>query len=130
MSDLIRFLSVADVLQIQVDTLKHEGGLAGLRDPGLLDAAVAMPRQQFGGALLHDGLPSMAAAYLFHIANNHAFLDGNKRAAAMAALVFLKVNGVEHLPAWEAMTAATLAVASGTFDKDAITLWFQTELRA
>ena len=84
----IRFLSVDDVLAIHEDTMEHEGGLAGVRDPGLLESAVLMPQQQFGGQYLHAGLGAMAAAYLFHIAQNHPFNDGNKRAAAMAALVF------------------------------------------
>src|SRR5436305_14520652 len=95
---LLRFLSVEDVLQIQDDTIGIEGGLRGVRDMGLLESAVLMPQQQFGGVYLHEGLGAMAAAYLFHIASNHPFLDGNKRAAAMSALIFLDVNGVADLP--------------------------------
>ena len=69
----IRFLSVEDVLAIHQNTIVKEGGLAGLRDAGLLESAVLMPQQQFGGEYLHRDLPSMASAYLFHIAQNHAF---------------------------------------------------------
>ena len=81
-----RFLSVEDVLLIQSDTLEHEGGLAGVRDFGLLESAVMMPRQQFGGVHLHRTLAEQAAAYLFHLCRNHPFNDGNKRAAVLAAL--------------------------------------------
>ena len=59
----IWFLSVDDVLAIHEDTIANEGGLAGIRDPGLLESAVLMPQQQFGGEHLHAGLPAMAAAY-------------------------------------------------------------------
>ena len=71
-----------------------------------------MPQQQFGGQYLHEGLAAMAAAYLFHIAQNHAFHDGNKRTAALAALVFLDVNGVEALPAPDALEEMTMRVAT------------------
>ncbi len=124
MSELITFLSVADGVQINTDTLRVEGGLQGVRDYGMLEAAVAMPRQKFEGAYLHDGPAEMAAAYLFHLANNHAFLDGNKRSAAMSALVFLHVNKVGPLPGSDDMTWVTLAVAAGEMGKQALTRWF------
>ena len=119
----IRFLSVDDVLAIHEDTIAHEGGLAGIRDPGLLESAVLMPQQQFGGEYLHDGLPAMAAAYLFHIAQNHAFQDGNKRTAALAALVFLEVNKVDSLPPPDALEKMTLDVAASRRGKEELTEW-------
>jgi death-on-curing protein len=125
MAQSIRFLSVDDVLAIHEDTIANEGGSAGLRDPGLLDSAVLMPQQQFGGAYLHDDLAAMAAAYLFHIASNHPFIDGNKRAAAMSALVFLDVNGVRRLPASGEMTEVTLKVASGQMAKSELIDWMR-----
>lgn len=124
MTPQIIFLSVADVVQIHTDTLRHEGGLDGIRDHGLLEAAAAMPRQKFNGDYLHDGPAAMAAAYLFHLANNHPFLDGNKRAAAMSALVFLTVNQVGVLPTSDEMTWVTLAVAAGDMNKTELTRWF------
>jgi death-on-curing protein len=124
-----RFLSVDDVLAIHEDTIGREGGLAGLRDPGLLESAVTMPQQRFAGAWLHPGLPAMAAAYLYHIASNHPFLDGNKRTAAMAALVFLDVNGRRKLPPPKALEQATLAVAAGTMTKARLIDWMKRQLR-
>ena len=122
------FLSVDDVLAIHEDTTAREGGSAGLRDPGLLDSAVLMPQQQFGGTYLHENLAAMAAAYLFHIASNHPFIDGNKRAAAMSSLVFLDVNGVRTQPSPPEMTDVTLRVASGQMSKTELTDWMRGQL--
>ncbi len=122
---MIVFLSVENVLQIHEDTIAIEGGLRGIRDLGLLESAVAMPRQQFGGDYLHDGVAAMAAAYLFHIASNHPFVDGNKRAAVLAALVFLDINRIDPLPDPDEMETATLDVARGALDKAALTRWFR-----
>lgn len=125
MSPRTQFLSVDDVLAIHENTIAVEGGAPGLRDPGLLESAVLMPQQQFGGQFLHEGLAAMAAAYLFHIAQNHAFYDGNKRAAALAALVFLQVNGVDDLPVPEELESATLSVAAGEMSKADLTAWMR-----
>jgi len=122
------FLSVEDVLVIHENTIAAEGGLAGLRDAGLLESAVLMPQQQFGGVYLHPDLPAMAAAYLFHIAQNHAFHDGNKRTAALASLVFLDANGVRTLPPPDALEETTLAVAVGDMSKDELTAWFKGQV--
>lgn len=122
------FLSVQDVLAIHEDTMRREGGLSGLRDPGLLEAAVLMPQQQFGGRYLHPGVAEMAAAYLFHICRNHAFNDGNKRVGVLAALIFLKVNGVEQLPEPDDLEAVTFEVASGERGKEELTEWFREEV--
>lgn len=129
MSDAeIRFLGVDDVLAIDADTIEHEGGSPGVRDPGLLEAAVLMPQQRFDGEYLHPGLPEMAAAHLFHIAQNHAFHDGNKRTAVLAALVFLTVNGVDSLPEPDDLERVTLAVAAGKVDKKELTDWWRGRL--
>lgn len=127
MRDIV-FLSVADVLLLHADTIDIDGGSYGVRDHGLLDAAVAMPRQQFGGNYLHEDLAAMAAAYLFHLAQNHPFIDGNKRAAVMAALSFLLVNGVESLPAPQELEITTLQVAAGELSKDALTQWMRSQI--
>ena len=92
---MVDFLTVADVLMLHAEQVDLYGGEQGVRDLGLLESAVAQPQAGFGGEYLHADLFEMAAAYLFHIVQNHPFLDGNKRAGAVAALVFLDVNGVE-----------------------------------
>ena len=125
-----RFLSVEDVLLIQADTLKHEGGLAGVRDMGLLESAVMMPRQQFGGAYLHRTLAEQAAAYLFHLCRNHPFNDGNKRAAVLSALVFLDANGAGPLPAPEPLERLTMRCAAGEIGKPEVTAFFRQHMRS
>jgi len=123
-----RFLSVEDVLVIHDNTIGVEGGAAGLRDAGLLESAVLMPQQQFNGDYLHKGLAAMAAAYLFHIAQNHAFFDGNKRTAVLAALVFLEINGVGALPEPDDLEEAMLAVAASEMSKDVLTDWMRAQI--
>jgi death-on-curing protein len=118
------------VLQLHQDTLEHEGGIAGIRDMGLLESAVATPRQELFGVVLHPDLASKAAAYLFHIASNHPFLDGNKRAAAMAALVFLHVNGAPRLPQPDELEEATMAVAAGRTSKADLVHWMRMRVGA
>ncbi len=121
----ITFLSVDDVLLLHTDTIDIVGGSHGVRDHGLLDAAVAMPRQQFGGEYLHEDLPAMAAAYMFHIAQNHPVVDGNKRAAVLSALAFLSVNGIQELPDPKDLESITFQVAAGELGKDVLTKWIR-----
>jgi death on curing protein len=111
------FLDVEDVLTIQAALLDEHGGQAGIRDRGLLESAVATPQVTFGGELLHEDLFAMAAAYAFHIAENQPFIDGNKRAAMGAALVFLDVNGVPVPEATDALHEAMIALAERRLDK-------------
>jgi len=111
------FLSLAEVLEIHRDQVERYGGDPGIRDLGLLQSALAMPAAGFGGSYLHTDLHEMAAAYLFHIARNHPFIDGNKRTGAVAALVFLSVNAVEFTADENALEKAVRSVAEGEWDK-------------
>jgi death-on-curing protein len=124
----VRFLSIANVLAIHADTIAEEGGSAGVRDIGLLESAVAMPQATYEGAYLHPGVAAMAAAYLFHLCQNHAFLDGNKRTAAFSTVLFLALNGIpdDVLPPESELEHRTLAVARGDMSKTDITLWLQS----
>lgn len=87
------FLDVEHVEALHAIGLRYAGGSAGVRDRGALESAVMRPRATFGGAPLYPTLAGMAAALLEGVARNHPFLDGNKRAAFLAALSFLEVNG-------------------------------------
>ena len=87
------FLTFDDVLALHADRIEKYGGSLGLRDAGGLSSALGMASATFGGAFLHPTLAEMAAAYLFHISQAHAFVDGNKRVALAAALAFLALNG-------------------------------------
>ena len=112
-------------MRIHERVLARDGGLAGIRDGGMLSAAVMMPQQGFGGQYFHEDLAAMAAAYLFHLCKNHPFLDGNKRAALATALTFLIANGAPDLPGEQEAADATLAVASGDMGKDDLIAFFR-----
>src|ERR1019366_2447988 len=89
------FLSLDEVLEIHEQQIERYGGSSGLRDAAGLESAVATPQATFRGEFLHSSIPAMAAAYLFHLCQNHAFIDGNKRVGANAAIAFLLMNDWE-----------------------------------
>ncbi|HBL18863.1 MAG: hypothetical protein A2X36_12170 [Elusimicrobia bacterium GWA2_69_24] len=113
-----RFLSLAEVLEFHEDLLRSFGGKPGIRDLALLESAVVMPQSGSGQEYFHEFPFGMAAAYAYHIAQNHAFVDGNKRTALATALVFLEINGHPVLGGEAELEAATRRVASGKLDKD------------
>ena len=87
-----------------------------------------MARAQFGGVFLHDDLGSMAAAYLFHICQNHPFVDGNKRTALAVSQVFLCGNGHRLAVDKVDLEALTLGAAAGEIRKDAVVELFRSYL--
>ena len=121
----MRFLSVSQVLEIHRDQITRYGGGAGIRDMGLLLSALGMPQASFGGTHLHADLKEMAAAYLFHIVSNHPFIDGNKRTGAVAALVFLLMNGHECTAPEEELYEIVMAVARAERSKSHVALFFE-----
>ncbi len=118
------FLSVDVVLQIHKRGIEEFGGDPGLRDRGLLESAVAMPRATFAGNFLHADLAEKAAAYHFHLCANHPFIDGNKRVAVAAAEVFLLVNGFELGASDDELEEMTQGVASGRLSKEKVIEFF------
>jgi len=111
------FLTLDEILEIHQDQINRYGGEAGLRDPGLLESAVAMPRAGSLRGYLHRNLYEMAAAYLFHIVRNHPFLDGNKRTGAVAAIVFLSINELTVEVAESKLEIVVRGVAAGEIEK-------------
>lgn len=111
------FLTLDEVLATHADQIRRYGGSHGLRDIGLLSSAVAMPQASFGGIYLHTTLAEMAAAYLFHLAQNHPFLDGNKRAALATALAFLWLNDHRLDAGEDELTDLVVGVAAGRAGK-------------
>lgn len=109
--------------------IKDQGGNPSIRDVGFLQSAVATPAQQFGGQYLHEDIPSMAAAYAFHICMNHAFVDGNKRAATAAMIVFLSDNGWSFHATSDEAEPAILRLAAGDWDKAGFTEWARKHMR-
>jgi len=125
----LRFLSVDNVLRLHQNTLEQEGGADGILNHGMLDSAVAMPRQQFGGAYLHRDLAAMASAYLFHINLNHAFNDGNKRVSVLAATTFLIVNGHRLDADPDELEKITFEVAEGKLSKPDLMDWMRPKIK-
>ncbi len=111
-------LTVDIVREIHGVAIAQFGGSEGVRDPALLESAVAAPQASFGGRSPYGDIADVAAAYLFYLCNNHPFVDGNKRAALGACLVFLRLNGLEPKPDGPDWEDLTLAVASGAIDRE------------
>ena len=114
------FPTVDQVLEIHMLSLARYGGAEGIREPSLLESALAQPQAVFGGQFLHESLFMMAAAYLFHLVKNHPFVDGNKRIGLATALAFLDTNGVVIDRGTEALFETTMAVAGGRLTKEEV----------
>ena len=115
-------LTVEIVREIHAEAITKFGGSDGVREMALLESAVAAPQASFGGKSPYTDLAEVAAAYLYYLCRNHPFVDGNKRAALGACIVFLRLNGIEPKadgPEWEELT---LAVAAGAIDRDETTV--------
>lgn len=126
--DVIRFVEIDEALRIHARQIKRFGGDPGIRDQGLLESALAMPRASFGGAYVHDDVVAMAGAYLYHLCKNHAFVDGNKRVALAVTLYFLTRNGKPLEVDDQELQDRVLAVASGHMTKDEITAYLRDRL--
>ena len=124
------FLSFEDVIEIHADQIQRYSGGVGIRDVELLHSALGMPEAGFGDQYLHADLFEMAAAYLYHIVQNHPFIDGNKRAGAMAAFVFLKLNGLMLEADELAFETLILQAAQGQVGKDAIAEFFRENTKS
>ena len=110
-------LTVEMVREIHAEAITRFGGLEGVRETALLESAVAAPQASFGGQSPYKDLGEVAAAYLFYLCRNHPFVDGNKRAALGACIVFLRLNGLEPNPDGPEWEELTLAVAAGELDR-------------
>lgn len=121
----IFFLSLDDVLYIHQNQIALYGGDPGVRDMGLLESAIAQPPAAFGGEFLHKDLFEMAAAYMFHIVSNHAFIDGNKRTGLVSALAFLDINEVEVKTDEQRLFDTTMGVAQGHIGKVELVRFFR-----
>lgn len=111
------------ILAVQEQLLSRFGGLAGVRDDGLLESALARPQQLF--AYGEPSVFEMAAAYAHDIVKNHPFLDGNKRAGFMAAYIFLGANRFELDAPEEDAVAYTLALAAGEIEAPDFAAWLE-----
>lgn len=123
------FLTLDEILEIHQQQIGLYGGLSGVRDSAGLESAIATPHTCFDGGFLHPSAPAMAAAHLFHICQNHPFLDGNKRTEADAAITFLLVNRWQPDFEPDELVEVVLAVASGSMGKLELTETFESRCR-
>ena len=113
------WLTVANVIAVHGEQLAMFGGLAGIRDAGLLESAVNR-RDREG-----SDFATLAAAYAFAISRNHPFIDGNTRAAFAAMLIFLRINGIRFAAPSAEATAVMLVLAAGELDEDLLAMWIK-----
>ena len=127
---MIRFLTETIVLAIHDDQVRLYGGIHGVHDEARLDAALHMPQAQFDGEFLHPTIFHMAAAYGFHLCQNHPFIDGNKRTAGMVMFTFLRLNGLEPIASEMDYYQTMMAVANGELSKEQLAASLQTAVRS
>lgn len=125
----MRWLRMAEVLELHQRLLDQTGGMPGLRDLGLLEAALALPRQTFAGVDLYLGVSAKAAALGFSLIQNHPFVDGNKRIGHAAMEIILMLNGLELTASVSEAEEAVLAVASGQMDRESLIQWVEDHQR-
>lgn len=118
-----RWLTSAQVIRIHAEQLAIFGGPPGLRDAGMLESALGRPLNKwtYGEA----DLAVLAAAYAYGIARNHPFVDGNKRAAFMAMIVFLRKNRIGFAPPEAQATEAILGLAAGEIEEEGLARWIR-----
>jgi death-on-curing protein len=123
------FLTLDEVSEIHEQQISRYGGSSGLRDAAALESAVATPQATFGGEFLHTSIPAMAAAYLFHLCQNHPFIDGNKRVGANAAIAFLLMNDCEPTFDEDELADLVLSVAAGGLSKPGLIGIFESHCK-
>ena len=122
------WLEIDIVLDVHAEQLALFGGADGIRDIGLLESALARPKNKYGYG--ESSLPGLAATYGFGIARNHPFLDGNKRSAFASIIVFLGLNGVDFDVPPEEATAMMIGLAAGEISENGLTRWIGDNLPA
>ncbi len=122
---MIKFLDKETLLIFHKDQLERYGGKRGLRDDGLLESALAQPQASFDGEYVHQDLFHMAAAYGFHICQNHPFFDGNKRTALIAMYMFLYVNGYKVVADKKSLYALIMDLANGQITKEELAIYLK-----
>jgi death-on-curing protein len=118
-----KWVTYDQIIAIHARQLRRFGGAAGLRDEGMLQSALERPVNKY--QYERAELPALAAAYAYGLAKNQAFVDGNKRAAFMAMMVFLRRNGVMFAPQPAHATAIILSLAAGEVSEESLTRWIR-----
>lgn len=126
----MRYLTLGELLDLHRLVVEASGGLAGVRDLGAIESALAQPHATFEGQDLHPTLPAKAAALGFSLVKNHGFLDGNKRVGHFAMVVFLALNGQEIVASVDEQESIMLTLAEGKMSRENLAIWLATHLVA
>ena len=129
----MRYLSLAEVLELHQMVIEQTGGASGLRDVSALESAMAQPRMTFGGKDLYPSVVEKAVALCFSLVNNHPFVHGNKRVGHAAIETFLVLNGIEIEASTDEQERILLSLAAGQLDREDFVEWLRehvTPLRA
>ena len=123
----IRSLTVREVNAFHDMALNENGGMPGLRDPGLLESAVLRPQIAYGYGV--TDLAELAAKLAFGLLSNHAFFDGNKRTALISSLVFLRLNGQQFTIGGAEVATLLIATANGEITEEELVHWYKQKTR-
>jgi death on curing protein len=121
----VKFIPPEMVNIIHSDLINRYGGNPGLRDPKLLDSALAQPRMSVGGKYAHRSIFDKAASYGFHVCKNHPFIDGNKRLAFVLMDIFLQMNGSLLSASEEDAYSTMIELANGRLSKELLSYWLK-----
>ena len=127
---MIRYLTLAEVIELHSQILAQVAGSGGIRDLGALESAIAQPRMTFGGEELYPTIIEKASALGFSIVMNHPFIDGNKRAGHAAMETFLVLNRLEIKVVVDEQERVILALAAGELERDAFTDWLRKSVES
>ena len=122
---MTRYLSLREVLILHERVAAISGGGVGVRDLGLLESAIAQPRQSFDGTDLYPSIVEKSVALGFSLISNHPFVDGNKRVGHAALEVFLLLNGYQLDSSVDEQERVVLAVAAGDMTREELTCWVE-----
>ena len=125
----MRYLNLAEVVELHRRLLQVTGGAPGIRDFGALESAIAQPKATFGGIDLYPTLVEKAAALGFSLVQGHPFVDGNKRVGHAAMETFLALNGFEIVAAVDDQERLMLDLAAGRIGRSHLTAWLRQHLR-
>lgn len=124
------YLTVDQVTVLHAEGIRRHGGSPGVRDPGLVDSAVAQPKAAFGGQDLYPTVVEKAAALGYSLVTNHAFIDGNKRVGLAAMDTFLRVNDHKIDATSDDLEGVILGVADGSVSRDQLIEWVRRHVVA
>lgn len=125
----MRWLTKQAIVGIHDRQLAEHGGTSGVREESLLESALARPQQLNAYGDPAPDLAALAAALMFGLARNHAFVDGNKRTAAVSAEILIELNGGELVASDADLYPVVLAVAQGLWSEDELAGWLREQIR-